>query len=133
METITIKTTKHQECIDITSRIHSIIKNSKIQNGICFIYTPHATGGIIINENWDPNIGDDFIDLVTELIPEGKWRHDRIDNNGASHIKSSLVGPSEFIPIENNQLKLGQWQNIMFTEFDGPRNKRTIYITIQKL
>lgn len=133
METITIKTTKHQECIDITNRIHSIIKNSKIQNGICFIYTPHATGGIIINENWDPNIGDDFIDLVTELIPEGKWRHDRIDNNGASHIKSSLVGPSEFIPIENNQLKLGQWQNIMFTEFDGPRNKRTIYITIQKI
>lgn len=133
METFTIKTNKHQECVDITNHIQSIIKNSKIQNGICYIYTPHATGGIIINENWDTNIGEDFIELISELIPEGRWRHDQVDNNGASHIKSSLVGPSEFIPIENNQLKLGQWQNIMFTEFDGPRNKRTIYVTIQEL
>jgi len=132
MKTFDIKTSKHQECIDITSQIANIVKDTKIQNGICFIYTPHATGGIIINENWDPNIGDDFIELISQIIPEGKWRHDKVDNNGASHIKSSIIGPSEYIPIENNQLTLGRWQNIMFTEFDGPKNKRTIYVTILK-
>jgi len=101
-----ISTSKHQQCIDITEKIKQIIKESKIQNGICFIYTPHATGGIIINENWDPNIQDDFLDAISDLIPEGKWRHDRVDQNGASHIKSSIIGPSEYVPIENNKLKL---------------------------
>ena len=125
-----ISTSKHQQCIDITEKIKQIIKESKIQNGICFIYTPHATGGIIINENWDPNIQDDFLDAISDLIPEGKWRHDRVDQNGASHIKSSIIGPSEYVPIENNKLKLGTWQNILFTEFDGPRNSRSIYLTL---
>jgi len=132
MKTINIETNKHQECVDITNKITTIVKESKIKDGICFLYTPHATGGITINENYDPNINDDFIELISKLIPEGIWRHDKIDNNGASHIKSSIIGPSEAIPIENNKLKLGTWQNIMFTEFDGPRNNRTIYINIIK-
>jgi secondary thiamine-phosphate synthase enzyme len=132
MKIINISTNKHQDCIDITSQISNIVKNSKIKNGICFLYTPHATGGIIINENYDPNIIDDFLELISKIIPEGVWRHDRIDNNGASHIKSAIISPSEYIPIENNELKLGTWQNIMFTEFDGPRNNRKIYVTIIK-
>lgn len=130
METIKISTSKHQDCIDITNQIQIIVKNSKVEKGICFLYTPHATGGIIINENYDPNIIADFLESISKIIPEGIWRHDRIDNNGASHIKSAIISPSEYIPIENNKLKLGTWQNIMFTEFDGPRNNRTIYVTI---
>jgi secondary thiamine-phosphate synthase enzyme len=130
MKSVNISSNKHQDCIDITNQIKAIVKNSKISDGICFLYTPHATGGIIINENYDPNIIDDFLESISKLIPEGIWRHDRIDNNGASHIKSSIISPSEFIPIENNELKLGTWQNIMFTEFDGPRTNRKIYVKI---
>jgi secondary thiamine-phosphate synthase enzyme len=130
MITFTISTNVKQQCIDITDKVQEIVKQSNIKDGICFLYTPHATGGIIINENWDPNIGNDFIKAVSDIIPQGIWQHDRIDNNGAAHIKSSLIGPSEYIPIKNNRLQLGQWQNIMFTEFDGPKSKRTINISL---
>lgn len=127
-----INTNFKQQCIDITSKIEEIVKESKVKEGICFVFTPHATGGIIINENWDPNIGDDFIDAVSKLIPQGVWKHDRIDGNGSAHIKSAIIGPSEFIPIEDNRLQLGRWQNIMFTEFDGPRNQRIVNVKIIK-
>jgi secondary thiamine-phosphate synthase enzyme len=127
-----INTNVKQQCIDITSKIEEIVKESNVKEGVCFVYTPHATGGIIINENWDPNIGDDFINAVSKLIPHGIWKHDRIDGNGSAHIKSAIIGPSEFIPIEDNKLQLGRWQNIMFTEFDGPRNQRIVNVKILK-
>ena len=130
MALLKISTNKKQECIDITAKISEIVKKSDVKDGICFVYTPHATGGIIINENWDPNIGDDFINSLSKLIPDGIWQHDRIDGNGSAHIKSALIGPSECIPVEDKKLKLGQWQNIMFTEFDGPRNVRNIVVKI---
>ena len=112
----------------LTEKVRSIVRDSEVKDGICLVYTPHATAGIIINENWDPNIGDDFLKMINKLVPEGIWQHDRVDNNGAAHIKSALVGPSEMIPIENNELYLGQWQNIMILEFDGPRNQRKIIV-----
>ena len=127
---IKISTKAHNELIDITKEIEKIVSESKVKHGLCNVFTMHATAAILINENYDPNIIDDFIEAISKLIPEGIWRHDRIDNNGASHIKSAIISPSEYIPIENNQLKIGTWQNIMFTEFDGPRNNRNIYLTI---
>jgi len=122
-----ISTNKKNEVIDINSEVESILKESKAKSGICTVFTPHATAAIIINENYDPNIGDDFLDALNELIKEGKWRHDKVDGNAASHIKASIVGPSETIPVENGKLMLGRWQDIMLCEFDGPR-KRTVYV-----
>lgn len=129
-EKITISTSKRQEIIDITERIDAIIKKSKIKQGICNIFTAHATAAIIINENYDPNIGLDLLDALSKLIPSGIWRHDRIDGNADAHVKSAILGPSETIPIKNSELGLGRWQSVMFVELDGPRHDRKIIITI---
>lgn len=128
-ETITISTSKKQELIDITDRVSSIVKKSNVKDGLCIIYVMHATAAIIINENADPNICLDTIDALNDLIPAGKWRHDKLDGNADAHIKSTILGPSETIPINNGNLQLGTWQSPMLVELDGPRN-RNIMITI---
>ena len=125
-----ISTKKKQEMIDITSQVNSIINKSKIKNGICNVFTAHATAAIVINENYDPNICLDLIDAFNKLIPAGIWRHDRIDGNADAHIKSAILGPQETIPIKNNKLELGRWQSCMLVELDGPRNDRKIVVTI---
>ena len=124
MNPIKLTTKKKYEVIDITQEVEKQVKN--IDEGIAVVYTPHATGGIIINENYDPNIGLDIIDSLNDIIPEGKWRHDKVDNNGAAHIKSAITGPSETIPIKDGKLQLGTWQSICFCEFDGPRERKII-------
>ena len=129
-EIITISTNKKQELIDITDQVAAIVRKSKIKNGLCNIFAMHATAAIVINENADPNICLDAIDALNKLVKEGVWRHDSIDNNAASHIKSMLLGPSETIPIKNNELQLGTWQSPMFVELDGPRSHRKIVVTI---
>lgn len=129
-EDITLSTSKKQELIDITGKINTIIKKSKIGAGICNIFTAHATAAIIINENYDPNICLDLLDALNKLVPDGIWRHDRIDGNADSHIKSAILGPSETVPIKNGKLELGTWQSLQFCELDGPRSKRKIIVTI---
>ena len=131
-EEIILSTSKKQELIDITDKINIIIKKSKIKNGICNVFTAHATAAIIINENYDPNICLDLIDALNKLIPSGIWRHDRIDGNADAHIKSAILGVSETIPIRNGELDLGRWQSAMFVELDGPRGNRKIIVTIIK-
>jgi len=123
-------TSKKQELIDINEKIEEIVEKSKIKEGICTIFAKHATAAIIVNENYDPNICLDLIDALNDLIPQGKWRHDRVDGNADAHIKSAILGPSETIPIKDGKLQLGQWQNIMFCEWDGPRQDRTIAVTV---
>jgi secondary thiamine-phosphate synthase enzyme len=130
METIKISTSNKCELVDITSQVEQIVKVSKTKEGICLIYTPHATAAILINENYDPKVMDDVMDALNKLIPEGIWQHDKIDNNGAAHIKAAIIGPSKTIPIHEKKLMLGQWQDIMFAEFDGPK-ERKIFIAIQ--
>ena len=129
-EEIILSTSKKQELIDITDKVSNIIKKSKIKNGICSVFTAHATAAIIINENYDPNICLDLLDALNKLVPRGIWRHDRIDGNADAHIKSAILGPSETIPIKNGKLQLGQWQSIMMAELDGPRSNRKIIVTI---
>jgi secondary thiamine-phosphate synthase enzyme len=125
-ELIQVLTTKKQELIDITEEINSIIKTSKINEGLCIVYAMHATAAIIVNENADPNICLDLLDSLNGLIPPGKWRHDKLDGNADAHIKASILGPSETIPVKNNGLQLGAWQSPMFVELDGPRQRRIV-------
>ncbi len=129
-EEIILSTSKKQELIDITDKVNNIIKKSKIKNGICSVFTAHATAAIIINENYDPNICLDLIDALNKLIPRGIWRHDIIDGNADAHIKSAILGPSETIPVKDGKLELGKWQAIQFCELDGPRQDRKIIVTI---
>jgi len=129
-EIITISTTKKYEMIDITNEISDIVNKSKINEGVCNLYVMHATAAIVINENADPNICLDTLDALNKLVPDGIWRHDKLDGNAGSHIKATILGPSETIPIKNSELQLGTWQAPMLVELDGPRRKRKIMITI---
>jgi len=130
MKIITMATTKRNELIDITPQVNNIIAESKVKDGICLVYVPHATAAITINENADPNIADDFLKVLGKMVPEhDNYEHDKIDGNAAAHIKASIIGPSEAIPMENGQLALGRWQDIFLCEFDGPR-QRKVYIQI---
>jgi secondary thiamine-phosphate synthase enzyme len=126
MQEFTISSSSHNELVDITEQVKDIVERSGTKTGICQIYVAHATAGIMINENADPNITLDIIDSLKHNIPEGRWRHDQIDNNAAAHIKAGIIGPSETIPIMGSKLVLGTWQNIFVADFDGPRKRRVL-------
>jgi secondary thiamine-phosphate synthase enzyme len=133
MQIITISTSKKHELIDITSKVENIIRDSNVKEGICFIYVPHATAGVTINENADPNLQTDLLKAINKIVPEHDgYLHDRIDNNAAAHIKSTLIGVSTSVPMLEGQLQLGTWQDVFFCEFDGPRSDRKIMVEIIK-
>jgi secondary thiamine-phosphate synthase enzyme len=126
-----IATREHNEVVDITPEVRRVVTQSGVRDGVCTVFTPHATAAITINENDDPNIGTDFMNALKKLVVEHDgWLHDRIDDNAAAHIKSALVGPSESIPIEEGRLALGTWQNVFFCEFDGPRTRRGVVVVV---
>lgn len=132
IQEIQISSNKSQEMIDITREVFKVVKESGVKDGICLIYTPHATAGILINENYDSYVCEDIIKKISDLIPpHNGYKHDKIDNNSHAHIKASLIGPSETIIIKNSELLLGTWQGIALIDFDGPR-KRKIFIKILK-
>jgi secondary thiamine-phosphate synthase enzyme len=125
-----IRSHRKYEMLDITRRVADIVRQSQAAEGICSVYVTHATAAIVINENYDPNVCEDVLDALGKLIPEGVWRHDRVDNNAAAHIKSAILGPGETIPVREGKLVLGTWQAIMLVELDGPRDRRVV-VTIR--
>lgn len=122
MEKFTLKTSKRNVLVDITSQVKKIVSNSKVNDGICVVYCPHTTGAITINESYDPAVQDDLAFALNKLIPNMK-EFIHAEGNSDSHTKTSLVGPSETLIINNGQLMLGRWQGIYFAEFDGPRTR----------
>ena len=133
MQTLLRLKTKEPQCIvDITAQVEAVVKKSKVKEGACLIYVPHATCAVIINENCDPGICEDIISALSKIIPEhAGYKHDSIDNNAHAHIKSALLGPSKSVPIADGKLQLGRWQGIALAEFDGPRD-RSIIVKILK-
>ncbi len=125
-----IRTRKTQEMVDITGQVEETLREVKVSDGLCLIFVPHATAAVVINENADPNVCQDILDALGRLIPEGSWRHDRVDNNAAAHIKATLLGPSETVAVRGGRLRLGTWQSVMLVEFDGPR-ERTVLVEMQ--
>jgi secondary thiamine-phosphate synthase enzyme len=126
MNEIRIRTTRKREMIDLTPQVAEIVARESPAEGICSIYTPHATAAIVVNENDDPNICLDVLDALDRLIPAGEWRHDRVDGNAASHIQAAILGPGETIPVRQGRLCLGRWQAVMLVELDGPRERRVL-------
>jgi secondary thiamine-phosphate synthase enzyme len=123
-EVITLETKSPSEALVITPQVEAIVARAGIERGICHVMVLHSTAAIVVNETADPNIGFDVIDALERQIPiRSEWRHDRIDDNAHSHIKASLLGPSEVIRIRNGKLVLGRWQGIYCFEFDGPRTR----------
>jgi secondary thiamine-phosphate synthase enzyme len=127
---ISIHTEKKQGLYDITNEVSALVKSSNIAAGIASVYSRGSTCAIMIQENWDQSVQNDVICLLNKMIPNGIWEHDRQDNNGDAHLKSGMVGASQTIPVIDGKLGLSTWQNIFFCEFDGPRDKREIVITI---
>src|SRR5512138_3672126 len=113
MAELTIRTHNRQEMLDITERVGGIVRQSGILQGLCLVYVPHATAAVVINENADPNVCQDILDALGRLVPEGSWRHDRVDNNAAAHIKATMLGPSETVAVRGGRLRLGTWQSVM--------------------
>jgi len=119
----TVKTKAKTELIDVTSEIEALVRSSGINEGLCMLYVPHTTAAVTINESADPSVKSDILMILNKVIPwEAGYRH--LEGNSPAHIKSTLVGPSELIAIENGRLVLGTWQGIFFCEFDGPRNRK---------
>jgi len=129
ISTLSIDTTDRSEMIDITSKVEKELKRSGLKDGLCFLFVPHTTAGITINESADPSVATDIQAMLNKLIPwEGSYRH--LEGNSAAHIKSSLIGNSVMVFVESGHLKLGTWQGIFFCEFDGPRSRK-LYIKFQ--
>jgi len=120
---LSVKTRERTEMIDITSDINQIIQKSGTDQGLCMIFVPHTTAAVTINESADPSVKSDILMILNQIIPgEAIYRH--LEGNSPAHIKSTLVGASELIAIENRRLILGTWQGIFFCEFDGPRTRK---------
>jgi len=118
-----VKTKAKTELIDITSEIQNLVRSSSIKEGFCMLYVPHTTAAVTINESADPSLKSDILMILNKIIPwEAGYRH--LEGNSPAHIKSTIVGASELIAIENEKLVLGTWQGIFFCEFDGPRNRK---------
>ena len=107
-----------------------MLRKAGVATGICSVYVRGATAGIMIQENWDESVQSDVIALLKKIAPQGVWQHDRQDGNGDSHLKAGLVGPSESVPVSGGKLALSTWQNIFLCEFDGPRRKREVVVTV---
>lgn len=129
-EVISLTTGQREELIDITDQVRRICEGSGVSDGLVALYAQGATAAIMIQENWDPSVPTDMVNLLRQLIPRGVWLHDRVDGNGDAHLKAGLIGPSETIPLIGGQLGLSRWQNVFFCEFDGPREKREVVVTV---
>jgi secondary thiamine-phosphate synthase enzyme len=125
MKEISVETHSRVEMIDITAAVQKAVREEKIEKGICLVYTPHTTAAITINENADPDVPRDILAALDRAVPlSANYRH--AEGNSAAHVKSSLVGASELVIIENGRLVLGTWQSIFFCEFDGPRTRKVL-------
>jgi secondary thiamine-phosphate synthase enzyme len=123
IQTFKVKTARRTQLLDVTALVRQAVEKSKVSAGICYVYVPHTTAAIMINECADPDVASDLEAAFDRLIPfEGPYRH--AEGNSDSHMKSVLVGASQTIFLEGGELQLGRWQGVFFCEFDGPRERR---------
>lgn len=120
---LTVKTSDRAEMINVTSRIRQEVDNSGIRDGFCLLFVPHTTAAVTINESADPSVKADILMTLNKMVPwEDGYQHR--EGNSAAHVKTSLVGSSQWVAVENGDLVLGTWQGIFFCEFDGPRTRK---------
>lgn len=125
IKTIEVVTHKRQEFVDITGRVQSAVGEAGVSEGVAYLYCPHTTAGICINENYDPTVVEDVLNKLEELVPvSGAYRH--AEGNAAAHIKSCLIGVTHSILVSGGKVVLGTWQGIFFCEFDGPRRRKVL-------
>jgi secondary thiamine-phosphate synthase enzyme len=120
-----VKTNARTELVDITQGVQRLVAESGIRSGVCYVYVPHTTAAITVNENSDPNVGRDLLKELNKVIPfDDNYGHH--EGNSAAHIKSSMIGICQQVLVEEGRLALGIWQALFFCEFDGPRDRRVM-------
>ena len=124
MQSINIQTKKRNEFVDITEKINQAVAHSGINDDIIMVFVPHTTAAVTINENADPDVVHDLLLTLDELIPRIRSGYRHGEGNSDAHVKSSLIGSSVSVIIQQGRLSLGSWQGIYFCEFDGPRQRR---------
>lgn len=125
---LSVNTSKHTQMLDITDIIRKAVSDSGVKDGICTVFIPHTTAAVTINENADPDVVRDFTMEIDKIVPwEDGYYH--MEGNSAAHLKSSMIGFSEQVIIDDGKLVLGTWQGIYFCEFDGPRHRK-VYVKI---
>jgi secondary thiamine-phosphate synthase enzyme len=130
METLRVKTARRTQFLDITKAVERVVAGSEVVSGVCYVYVPHTTAGVTINEHADPDVASDLEGLFHRLVPKsGPYRH--AEGNTDSHAKTVMVGTSQMIFVEGGKLVLGTWQGIFLCEFDGPR-ERKIYVKVEE-
>jgi secondary thiamine-phosphate synthase enzyme len=128
MKTLRIKTTRRTQFVDITGEVEQAVRDTGVKQGLCYVYVPHTTAGVTINEHADPHLASDVEGIFDRLIAhKGPYQH--VEGNTDSHMKTILTGTSQTIFIEGAKLALGIWQGIFLCEFDGPR-QRTVFVKI---
>lgn len=130
MIVFSFRTRQRIEMVDITDQVQKLVVESGIKNGICFIFVPHTTAAITINEGADNSVRLDIIEKLSKLVPaDGNYRH--LEGNADAHIKASLIGSSVTVFVSDGKLALGTWQRIFFCEFDGPRTRQVFVQTVE--
>jgi secondary thiamine-phosphate synthase enzyme len=128
MQSIVVRTVRRTEMVDITAEVQRVVTALGIKTGTCYLYVPHTTAGMLINEHADPDVAHDGEGALDRLIPAaGPYRH--AEGNSDSHVKTMLVGTTTFLFVEQGKLALGRWQGIFLAEFDGPR-ERKLYVKV---
>ena len=123
--TLNVRTDRHTQMKDITAQVRDAVRESGVKDGLCMVFIPHTTAAVTINENADPDVVRDLNMELDKIVPwEDGYQH--MEGNSAAHLKSSMIGASEQIIIEDGRLVLGTWQGIYFCEYDGPRNRKAI-------
>lgn len=125
---IKVRTRARESLEDVTPQVRELVRGSGLTEGLCHLFVPHTTAGILINENADPGVARDILERLSVLVPrEAGYRH--FEGNADAHIKSTLVGQTLTVPVVGGDLALGRWQAIFLAEFDGPR-ERTVLVTL---
>jgi secondary thiamine-phosphate synthase enzyme len=118
-----VRSRRRADAIEITDQVQHVVRESGVQTGLCQVYVPHTTAGVFINENADPDALSDILGRLEALVPwENGYQH--AEGNAAAHIKATLVGSSQTVPVRDGRLALGRWQGIFFADFDGPRERQ---------
>lgn len=123
MQTITIRTERREQLINLTQDVETAVRASGVDHGIVVIQSPHTTLAMTVNENTDPAVGRDMMSHLSRMVPQSH-AFEHAEDNSDSHIKVSLVGPSVSLIVDHGQVQLGTWQGIYACEFDGPRERR---------
>ncbi len=124
METFNVRSNKAIEFIEITHQVQNLVRQEDRGNGLAYVFIPHTTAGVTINENADPTVIQDIIADLQRLIPSRQPYYTHREGNSASHFMTSLMGSSVIVPIKGGQIALGTWQGIFLCEFDGPRTRK---------